>query len=98
MSVPWQVGEIDGGLRVVTSPMPTVQSCGIRLFVGAGSRCEDRRRRGLSHFLEHMVFKGTPRRPSAIAIAEAIEAAGGVLNAYTGKEMTCFWNQLPYDP
>jgi predicted Zn-dependent peptidase len=84
-------------LRVVTTPMPAAQSVSINVFVGAGSRGEAERTKGLAHFLEHMMFKGTPKRPSAIEIAEAIEGAGGVLNAYTAKEMTCYWNQVPDD-
>jgi predicted Zn-dependent peptidase len=51
----------------------------------------------VAHFLEHMVFKGTTKRPTAIGIAEAIEGAGGSLNAYTGKEMTCYYNHVPFD-
>jgi len=92
-----EVSELSGGLRVVTTPVPTAQSVSVNVFVGAGSRGEDERTMGLAHFLEHMMFKGTPKRPSAIAVAEAIEGAGGVLNAYTSKELTCYWNQVPYD-
>ncbi len=97
MSISWELGELANGLRVVTTPVPTAQSVSVNVFVGVGSRGEDRRRNGLSHYLEHMVFKGSQKRPSAMAIAEAIEGAGGVLNAYTGKELTCYWNQVPYD-
>jgi len=77
--------------------VPTAQSVSVNVFVGVGSRGEDRRTNGLSHFIEHMLFKGTERRPDAILIAEAIEGAGGVLNAYTSKELTCYWNQVPFD-
>ena len=97
MALSWQIGELANGLRVVTSPVATAQSVSVNIFVGAGSRGEDRRRNGLSHYLEHMLFKGSEKRPSAMAIAEAIEGAGGVLNAYTAKEITCYWNQVPYD-
>lgn len=85
------------GLRVVTSYMPHTRSVSINLFVGAGSRYESDEQAGVSHFLEHMLFKGTERRPSAIAIAEAIEGAGGILNAFTTQELTCYWNQVPFD-
>src|SRR3989304_517045 len=95
MSITWEISELDGGLRVVTTPVPTAQSVSVNVFVGAGSRAEDERTKGLAHFLEHMVFKGTERRPTAIDIAEAIEGAGGVLNAYTSKELTCYWNAVP---
>ncbi len=92
-----EISELDGGLRVVTTPLPTAQSVSVNVFVGAGSRGEGERTKGLAHFLEHMVFKGTPRRPTAIDVAEAIEGAGGVLNAYTAKELTCYWNHVPFD-
>jgi predicted Zn-dependent peptidase len=97
MSVDSEVSELPGGLRVVTTPVASAQSVSINVFVGAGSRGEDKRTKGLAHFLEHMMFKGTPKRPSAIEVAEAIEGAGGVLNAYTAKELTCYWNQVPDD-
>jgi predicted Zn-dependent peptidase len=97
MTLSWEIGELENGLRVVTTPVPTAQSVSVNIFVGVGSRAEDRRRNGLSHYLEHMLFKGSEKRPSAMAIAEAVEGAGGVLNAYTAKEFTCYWNQVPYD-
>ena len=97
MTITWEIAELANGLRVVTTPLPTSQAVSANLFVGTGSRAEERRLQGLAHFLEHMVFKGSERRPSAMAIAEAIEGAGGVLNAYTTKEITCFWNHLPFE-
>jgi predicted Zn-dependent peptidase len=95
--ITWQIDTLDSGLRVVTTPVPTAQSVSVNVFVGVGSRAEDRRTNGLSHYLEHMMFKGTPRRKTAIEIAEAIEGAGGILNAYTSQELTCYWNQVPFD-
>ena len=97
MPVSPEISELGGGLRVVTTPIASAQSVSVSVFVGAGSRGEDQRTKGLAHFLEHMMFKGTPKRPSAIEVAEAIEGAGGVLNAYTAKEMTCYWNHVPDD-
>lgn len=97
MAIEWQVSQLANGMRVVTTPVPTAQSVSVNVFVGIGSRGETPRTNGLSHFMEHMLFKGTVRRPDAIVIAEAIEGAGGVLNAYTSKEMTCYWNQVPDD-
>ena len=97
MTLSWEIGELENGLRVVTTPVATAQSVSVNIFVGVGSRAEDRRRNGLSHYLEHMLFKGSEKRPSTMAIAEAVEGAGGVLNAYTAKEFTCYWNQVPYD-
>lgn len=92
-----EITELSNGLRVVTTPVPTAQGVSVNVFVGAGARGEEERMRGVAHFLEHMVFKGTPKRPTNIAVAEAIEGAGGVLNAYTSKELTCYWNHVPYD-
>jgi len=92
-----QVSALPNGLRVVTTPVPTAQSVSVNVFVAAGSRGEERRVNGVSHYLEHMLFKGTRRRRDATAIAEAIEGAGGHLNAYTSKELTCYWNQVPFD-
>jgi predicted Zn-dependent peptidase len=95
--VPWEIDTLDSGLRVVTTPVSTAQSVSVNVFVGVGSRAEERRINGLSHYLEHMMFKGTERRKTAIEIAEAIEGAGGILNAYTSQELTCYWNQVPFD-
>lgn len=97
MSVTPEITELKGGLRVVTTPVPTAQSVSVSVFAGAGARGETERTMGVAHFLEHMMFKGTTERPNAIVIAEAIEGAGGVLNAYTAKELTCYWNHVPYD-
>jgi predicted Zn-dependent peptidase len=97
MTISWEIAELSNGLRMVTTPLATAQSVSVGLFIGTGSRAEERGSQGLAHFLEHMIFKGSERRPTAMAIAEAIEGAGGVLNAYTSKEVTCFWNHLPYE-
>ncbi len=97
MAVTWEIETLESGLRVVTNPVPTAQSVSVNVFVGVGSRAEDPRTNGVSHYLEHLMFKGTEERPTAIDIAEAIEGAGGVLNAYTSQEMTCYWNQVPFD-
>jgi predicted Zn-dependent peptidase len=91
------VSTLPNGLRVVTSEVPTAQSVSVNLFVGIGSRGETPRTNGASHFMEHLLFKGTHARPDPTTIAEAIEGAGGVLNAYTSRELTCYWNQVPFD-
>src|SRR4051794_3895286 len=96
-SITWHVDTLPNGMRVVTTPIPTAQSASVNVFVGVGSRAEERRVNGVSHYMEHMLFKGTPARPNAIIIAAEIEGAGGVLNAYTTKDLTCYWNQVPYD-
>jgi predicted Zn-dependent peptidase len=71
--------------------MPHTQSASIVLYVGAGSRYESPEEAGISHFVEHMCFKGTPRYPTSKEISEAIEGVGGVMNASTDREMTAFW-------
>jgi len=97
LAVTWELTTLPNGLRICTTPIPTTQAVSISLFVGAGSRSEPPRLNGITHFLEHMVFKGTERRPDAIMIAQEIEGAGGTLNAYTNKEFTCYWNIVPFD-
>jgi predicted Zn-dependent peptidase len=69
----------------------------VALFVGAGSRYEDDSVAGISHFLEHMLFKGTHKRGTPQEIAEAIEGIGGVMNAATDKELTVYWAKVPVD-
>lgn len=97
MSITPRIETLSNGVRVVTTPLEGAQSVSVSLFVGAGSRSEDARHNGLFHFLEHMLFKGTESRPDPIQIGETIEGVGGVLNAYTTKELTCYWNRVPYD-
>lgn len=94
---PWTEKTLANGLRVVATPLPQSQAAAVAMYVGVGSRAEARRTLGLSHYLEHMLFKGTKTRPTALEISSAIEGAGGGLNAFTTKELTCFWNRLPYD-
>ncbi|HYU17686.1 MAG TPA: pitrilysin family protein [Chloroflexota bacterium] len=85
---------LDNGLRVITSTMPHTRSVSVGFFIGAGSRYESDELAGVSHFLEHMLFKGTQRRPTARVIAEEIEGIGGVMNAATDKELTVFWAKV----
>jgi predicted Zn-dependent peptidase len=92
-----KITTLANGLRVITTSIPTAQSAAVAVFVGVGSRDETPRTNGVSHYIEHMLFKGTERRPTAADISEAIEGAGGGLNAYTTKELTCYWNNLPYE-
>jgi predicted Zn-dependent peptidase len=85
--------EFDSGLRVVTDRMPGVRSVAIGFWVLAGSRDEAPRISGSSHFLEHLLFKGTKTR-NAQDIAEAFDAVGGDLNAFTAKETTCYYARV----
>ncbi len=79
------------GLRVVTAPMPHTRSVSVSVYVGAGSRYELPEQSGLSHFLEHLCFKGTAKRPTPRSISEAIDSVGGVLNAGTDRELTVYY-------
>ena len=91
---PTQVYEkttLDNGLRVVSCDMPHTRSVSISLFVGVGSRYESDEQAGMSHFVEHMVFKGTESRPDPVQISSQVEGVGGVLNAGTEHEVTVFW-------
>lgn len=86
---------LKNGVRVVTSRMDQVRSATLILELGVGSRYETPERAGISHFLEHMVFKGTEQRPDAAMISQEIEGVGGILNAATGRESTSYWAKVP---
>ncbi len=79
-----------GGLRVVTEYLPAVHSASVGVWVGVGSRDEGPTVAGAAHFLEHLLFKSTPTR-TAVDIAQAVDAVGGELNAFTAKEHTCYY-------
>src|SRR6202451_1744472 len=84
---------LPGGLRVVTEFLPAVRSVSLGIWVGVGSRDEDEAHAGATHYLEHLLFKGTGRR-SALDISAAIDAVGGELNAFTAKEYTCYYARV----
>ena len=84
---------LPGGLRVVTEAMPTVRSAAFGIWVGVGSRDESDRSAGASHFLEHLLFKGTARR-DALTLAADMDAVGGEMNAFTAKEYTCYYARV----
>lgn len=81
---------LPGGLRVVTEYLPSVRSASVGLWIGVGSRDEGVTVAGAAHFLEHLLFKSTPTR-TAVDIAQAMDAVGGELNAFTAKEHTCYY-------
>ncbi len=83
------------GVRVLSFPMPHVRSASMILTYNIGSRYETDEHAGISHFIEHMVFKGTPTRPNPEQIAAEIEGVGGILNAYTSREQTGYWAKVP---
>ena len=87
---------LPNGLVIITEPMDHVRTVALGVWVAAGSRFEDAPQNGISHFIEHIVFKGTATR-SALAIAEAMDAIGGQLNAFTDKEQTCYYLRVLSD-
>ncbi len=86
---------LPNGLRLITTPMPGTRSASIAFFLDVGSRFEPDSIAGVSHFIEHMLFKGTERYPTARLISEAIEGVGGSFNASTAKEITAYTARVP---
>jgi len=84
---------LPGGLRVVTEFLPSVRSVSLGIWVGVGSRDEDVAHAGATHYLEHLLFKGTGRR-TALEISAAMDAVGGEMNAFTAKEYTCYYARV----
>jgi len=87
----YQKTTLDNGLRVITATMAHTLSVSICVFIGVGSRYETEAQAGISHFIEHLLFKGTSKRPAAKEISEAIEGVGGILNGGTDRELTVYW-------
>ncbi len=81
---------LDNGLRVLTSSMPHTHSVAVTVYIGAGSRYEHEDMAGVSHFLEHMIFKGTEKWPTARELAGKIDGVGGVMNGATDRELTLY--------
>jgi predicted Zn-dependent peptidase len=86
---------LHNGLRLLTNQMPGMRSASLAFFFTVGSRYESDEIAGASHFIEHMLFKGSRHYPTARSISEAIEGVGGVFNASTGKELTCYTARVP---
>jgi len=84
---------LPGGLRVVTERLPAVRSVALGIWAGVGSRDEDHAHAGATHYLEHLLFKGTSRR-SALEISSVMDAVGGEMNAFTAKEYTCYYARV----
>ncbi len=87
----YQKMTLNNGLRLVTATMPHTCSVSICFFIGVGSRYETEAQAGISHFIEHLNFRGTPKRTTSKEISAAIEGVGGILNAGTDKELTLYW-------
>src|ERR1700760_3277009 len=84
---------LPGGLRVVTESLPAVRSVALGIWVGVGSRDEDEAHAGATHYLEHLLFKGTRKR-TALEISAEMDAVGGEMNAFTTKEYTCYYARV----
>jgi predicted Zn-dependent peptidase len=84
---------LPGGLRVVTEFLPAVRSVALGIWVGVGSRDEDEAHAGATHYLEHLLFKGTKRR-TALELSSEMDAVGGEMNAFTAKEYTCYYARV----
>src|SRR5580704_16535874 len=84
---------LPGGLRIITEFLPAVRSVALGIWVGVGSRDEDHAHAGATHYLEHLLFKGTSRR-TALEISSEMDAAGGEMNAFTAKEYTCYYARV----
>jgi predicted Zn-dependent peptidase len=82
---------LENGLRAVFVPMKDTQTVTVMILVEAGSKYENKKNNGISHFLEHMMFKGTKKRPSSKIITEQLDGVGGDYNAFTGKEQTGYY-------
>lgn len=91
---PFERTVLDSGVRVLTSNMPHTGAVSIQVLFGAGSRYETDELAGSSHLFEHLLFKGTGKRPTPREISEAVEGVGGILNAYTDREATGYWCKI----
>jgi len=85
---------LKNGLRIITAPMKDTQTTTIFVTVGVGSRYEEEEEAGISHFIEHMIFKGTKKRPNTQVIANELDAIGGTFNAFTGKNRTAYYAKV----
>ncbi len=82
---------LENGLRIITVPAKNTKAVSVLALVGAGSKYETREENGISHFLEHMFFKGTDKRPTPLSVVETLDKVGGIFNAFTSKELTGYW-------
>ena len=85
---------LENGLRIITIPQETSQAVTVLVLVGTGSKYEEKKVNGISHFLEHMFFKGTKKRPTLKEVSETLDKVGGIYNAFTGEEHTCYFAKV----
>ncbi|MFA5317968.1 MAG: pitrilysin family protein [Patescibacteria group bacterium] len=90
----YKLQKLKNGVRLITIPMSATQTFTILVMVAAGSRHEDKENNGISHFLEHMFFKGTNKRPDTLAISSELDKIGGEYNAFTSKEYTGYYAKV----
>ncbi len=87
----YQKHRLKNGIRIITASMRGTKTATVLVLVGTGSKNENKSNNGISHFLEHMFFKGTKKRPAKLDISKELDGIGGAFNAFTGKEYTGFW-------
>jgi len=87
---------LQNGLRIITAPMAGAKTATVLIAVAAGSKYETKQNNGIAHFLEHMFFKGTKKRPDTLAISEELDRVGGAYNAFTAEEYTGYWAKVDY--
>jgi predicted Zn-dependent peptidase len=87
---------LKNGLRFIAVPMKNTKAVSVLVLVGTGSKYETKEINGISHFLEHMFFKGTKKRPTTLKIAETLDRVGGIYNAFTSKEFTGYWAKVDW--
>jgi predicted Zn-dependent peptidase len=92
--LPYERTILPNGLRILSAAMPGTRSVSIGIYVGTGSRYERDEEAGISHLLEHLLFKGTPKRPTAQEISSVVESVGGVINASTDRELTAYYAKV----
>jgi len=87
----YKIEKLNSGLKIITVPMKGTKTVTLSIIVGTGSKYENRKNNGISHFLEHMFFKGTKKRPTAFALSSELDSMGAEYNAFTTKEYTGYW-------
>jgi len=90
----YKIHTLKNGLRVILAPIKESQTTTVLVMTGTGSRYEVRNNNGISHFLEHMFFKGTKKRPDTLTITSELDSVGGQYNAFTGKDKTGYWAKV----
>ncbi len=86
-----KIDELVNGVKTITVPMQGTKTATVLVIVGTGSKYENKKNNGISHFLEHMFFKGTTKRPNTQVISNELDSLGAEFNAFTGKEYTGYW-------